>query len=69
MINAIAAGLILGIAVFAFGPAAQAQFLQPRTLDEMCAPGSPPSALPSTDCLGAAYRLTLERAGVTIPSR
>jgi hypothetical protein len=63
MIKAIAAGAILAIGLMASGPAAQAQFLQPRTLDEMCAPGSPPPAQRSLDCLGAGYRLTLERDG------
>lgn len=63
MMKAIAAGIIVGIGLLASGAVAHAQVLQPRTLDDMCAAGSPASAIPSLACFGAGYRLTLERAG------
>jgi hypothetical protein len=64
MIKAILTVLVFGVGLVALGGAAQAQrYLQSRTLDEMCAPGSYQPGEPSMACFGLGYRQGLERAG------
>ncbi|HEX3884578.1 MAG TPA: hypothetical protein VHW66_18140 [Stellaceae bacterium] len=65
MINATLAALVIGIGLVALGGAAQAQqYLESRTLNEMCNQGSYQPAEPSMACFGVGYNRGLERAGV-----